>query len=162
MPTWYLGKIRYQKEEIRSGRGGDQVRMTTITDQYILDAVSHTDAEAILYQTVADNTPDFTIPYINPIRISDVFFCETGESWYACKVVFETEDDNGRQKKLSNLMYINAEHEKQAIDELKEQLKTILMPYEIVEVKKTKILDVIPFTGDNDERKNQRTGQKAA
>lgn len=150
MPKWYLTKIRYQKEEITTDRQGDQVRLKTFTDQYLIDAVSHTDAEAILNREIAANTPDFTVPYIHPTKISDVFIIkEGGESWYACKVEFSTEDDRGREKKLLNLMYINAEHEKQAIDRLTEQLKTILMPYEIIEVKKTKVLDVIPFTKEN-------------
>lgn len=146
MPSWYLVKLRYQKEQIVSTKGGDEVKVKTITEQYLVDAVSFTDAEAIATREMPDNTPDFNIYAISRQRIADLFHIESGgEIWYSCKVQFRTEDDRGREKFLNHTMYINAEHEKQAIELLGEQLKRILIPSEVVEVKKTKVLDVIPY-----------------
>ncbi len=89
MPTWYQGSIKYQKEEIVTDRQGDQVKMKTITEFYLLDAVSYTDAEARLYQEVAANTPEFTVGKISKLKLADVFFIdEGGEIWYKCRVVF--------------------------------------------------------------------------
>ncbi len=58
---------------------------------------------------------------------------------------FSTEDDKGRQKKLVNLMLINAESVKQAYERLEVSLKTILMPYEITDINRTPILDIFPY-----------------
>nr|WP_293843477.1 DUF4494 domain-containing protein [uncultured Arsenicibacter sp.] len=157
MPTWFQGKIKYQKEEIVTDRQGDQVKMKTISEAYLLDAVSFTDAEARLYQEVAANTPEFTVANISKMKLADVFFIdEGGETWYKCKVVFTTEDDKGREKKLVNMMLINAESVKQAYDRLETSLKTILMPYEITDINRTAILDIFPYTEEDKSGPNLR------
>lgn len=152
MPMWYQGSIKYQKEEIVTDRQGDQVKMKTITEFYLLDAVSYTDAEARLYQETADNTPEFTVGKISKLKLADVFFIDDGgEIWYKCRVVFSTEDDKGRQKKLVNLMLINAESVKQACERLEVSLKTILMPYEITDINRTPILDIFPYQENGED-----------
>ena len=85
MPSWYLGKIRYQQpiDEMAIGtRNESLIKQKTVTEAYLIDAVSYTDAEARLYGIVADNTPDFQITGLSPMRLSDVFHLETGEKWY--------------------------------------------------------------------------------
>jgi hypothetical protein len=157
MPSWFQGKIKYQKEEIVTDRQGDQVKLKTITEAYLVDAVSYTDAEARLYQEVAANTPDVTVSNISKMKLADVFFIEEGgETWYKCKVVFTTEDDKGREKKLINMMLINAESVKQAYDRLADSLKTIFMPYEITDINRTPILDIFPYTEDDKISANLR------
>lgn len=161
MPTWFQGSIKYQKEEIVTDRQGDQVRLKTITEAYLVDAVSYTDAEARLYQEVPANTPDFQVARISKMKLADVFQIDgdssdgdaayrPGETWYKAKVIFSTEDDKGREKKIVNQMLINATTVKQAYDRLEESLKTILMPYEITDINKTPLLDIFPY---NEEEK---------
>lgn len=151
MPTWYQGSIKYQKEEIITDRQGDQLKLKTITESYLIDAVSFTDAEARLFQEVAANTPEFTVGKISKQKLSDVFFVdEGGEIWYKCRVVFTTEDDRGREKKLVNLMLINAQTVKEAYGRLEQSLRTILMPYEITDIHRTPILDIFPYEDNGD------------
>lgn len=146
MPTWWKGTIKYQKEEIVTDRRGDQVKLKTIKEAYLVDAVSYTDAEARLYQEVAANTPDFQVGRITKMRFADVFQIETNpDTWFRAKVVFSTEDDKGREKKLVNMMLINAATIRQAYDSLEESLKTILMPYEIHDISRTDLLDIFPY-----------------
>jgi len=150
MPSWFQGKIRYQKEEIVTDKRGDQIKLKTINEAYLVDAVSYTDAEARLYQEVAANTPNFTVTSISPMRLADVFFFENGgDTWYKCKVVYVTEDDKGREKRIVNLMLVNAENARQAYDRVEESLKTMLIPIEITDVNTTKILDIFPYSDDN-------------
>ena len=152
MPTWFQGSIKYQKEEVVTDRQGDQVRLKTITEAYLVDAVSYTDAEARLYQEVPANTPDFQVARISKMKLADVFQIEndpgdqTGETWYKARVIFSTEDDKGREKKIVNQMLINAATVKQAHDRLEDSLKTILMPYEITDINKTPLLDIFPYS----------------
>lgn len=147
MPTWFQGTIKYQKEEIVTDRQGDQVRLKTITEAYLVDAVSYTDAEARLYQEVPANSPDFQIARISKMKLADVFQIENGgDYWYKAKVVFSTEDDKGREKKIVNQMLINAFSVKQAYEQLEDSLKTILMPSEITDINKTPLLDIFPYS----------------
>lgn len=142
MPKWFLIKLRYQKEQVVSTRSGDDVKLKTITEQYLVDAVSHTEAEVKTYENVAANTPDFFIFYIHPQRFSDVFRFDTGETWYKLNVEFLTENDKGREKKIRQTMLLNAYNETEAAERLRENLRSFLMPYEITGVSKTRILEI--------------------
>ena len=46
MATWYLGKIRYQRED-------EAGSLKTINEAYLVDAVSYTEAEARMFEVVA-------------------------------------------------------------------------------------------------------------
>jgi len=143
MPSWYQGKIRYQQQ--------DQTGKTkTINETYLIDAVTYTDAEARLYKEVAANTPDFTVTNISRMKLADLFhFDEGGETWYKCKVVYVTEDEKGREKRIVNMMLVNAENVKQAYDRIAESLKTMLIPFDTTDINATKILDIFPYTEED-------------
>ncbi|WP_128544165.1 DUF4494 domain-containing protein [Larkinella soli] len=143
MPSWYQGKIRYQLQDPTG-------KLKTINETYLLDAVSYTDAEARLYKEVAANTPDFTVTSITRMRLADLFhFEEGGETWFKCKVIYVTEDDKGREKKIVNQMLVNAENVRQAYDRIAESLKTMLIPFETTDINTTKILDIFPYSEED-------------
>ncbi len=144
MPSWYQGKIKYQKEEIVTDKQGDRVVFKTITEAYLVDAQTYTEAEARLYQEIAGNTPEFTVGSIGKMKLADVFFRnEPGDVWYKCSVTFFTEDEKtGKEKTLIQQMLINANTLSQAYERLEDSLKTILMPMEITAISKTALLDI--------------------
>ncbi|CCH54941.1 hypothetical protein BN8_04163 [Fibrisoma limi BUZ 3] len=159
MPNWFLGKIRYQQpiDDSNVGtRNEEFIKQKTVTEAYLIDAVSYTDAETRLYQNVAANTPDFEITNINRMKLADVFHIEDGgETWYKVKAVFTIEDlKTGKEKKSPSVMLVNAETVKQAYDRVEEGLRTALDPFEITDVNLTKILDIFPYT--EEEQRNLR------
>lgn len=142
MPTWYSAKIRYQKEQ-------ENGSLKTINEVYLVDAETYTDAEARIYGIVADNTPDFTISNLSKVRLSDVFNYGEEEKWFKCKVVYVSIDDsNGREKKITNYMLVNAENAKQAYERIEDALKTMLIPFDITDVNLTPILEVHPYSSE--------------
>lgn len=149
MPNWYLGKIRYQQpiDEMAIGtRNEELTKHKTVNESYLIDAVSYTDAEARLYKVVADNTPDFQITGLRPMRLSDVFQLEGGEKWFKCKVIYITEDErSGKEKKVVNTMLVNAGDVREAYDRVRESLKTMLVPFDITDINLTPIIDVVPY-----------------
>ncbi|GAB3701242.1 DUF4494 domain-containing protein [Spirosoma flavus] len=153
MPNWFLGKIRYQKP-IDEGTVGTRlqefIKQETITEAYLVDAVSFTDAEARLYQEIAANTPDFEITAVNRMKLADIFSHEDGgETWFKVKAVFITDDERtGKQKKTPNLLLVNAENPKQAYERVEQALKTALDPFEITDVNTTKILEIFPYVDE--------------
>ena len=162
MPNWFLGKIRYQQpiDDATVGtRNEEFIKQKTVTEAYLVDAVSYTDAEARLYQEIAANVasnPNFEITDISRIKLADVLHHEDGgEVWYKVKAMFITDDEKtGKQKKTPSLMLVNAETPKQAYERIELSLKTALDPYEITDVNTTKILDIFPF--NEEEQRNLR------
>jgi hypothetical protein len=154
MPNWFLGKIRYQQpiDDSNVGtRNEEFMKQKTITEAYLFDAVSHTEAEARIYTEISANTPDFEVTSITRMILADVFFNEEdgGETWYKVKANYLHEDEKtGKQKKSPSNMLINAQNVKQAYERIEYSLKTSLDPFEITDVNTTKILDVFPFVDD--------------
>lgn len=159
MPNWFLGKIRYQQpiDEATVGtRNEEFIKQKTVTEAYLVDAVSYTDAETRLYQEIAANTPDFEITDISRMKLADVFHTDDGgDIWYKVKAMFITEDEKtGKQKKTPSLMLVNAHNPKQAYEQIEVSLRTALDPFEITDVNLTKILDIFPYNGE--EKRNLR------
>ena len=144
MATWYLGKIRYQKED-------DAGSLKTINEQYLIDAVSYTEAEARLYEIVASNTPDFLLVSLAKMKLSEVFFEENGsETWYKLKVVYISFDDKmQKEKKTPHMMLINADKPEDAIAFLTKKLG-YLNDYQITDVNITQILEIHPYVPENE------------
>ena len=158
MPNWFLGKIRYQKpidESHVATRNEEFLKSQTISEAYLVDAVSYTDAEARLYQEIAANTPDFEITDITRMKLADIFTFEEndqlqGETWFKVKALFITDDEKtGKQKKTPSLMLVNAETPRQAYERVEQSLKSALDPFEITDVNTTKILEIYSYHEDN-------------
>ncbi|XBA03142.1 DUF4494 domain-containing protein [Fibrella sp. ES10-3-2-2] len=161
MATWFIGSIRYQQTDDSSAvdtrKGADAPRLKPITESYLIDAVSFTDAEARLYRIVADNTPDFEITGIKPMKLSDVFHIEGGDNWYKIKGFYMTENDKGLTKKVGLTMLINAHNLKEAHERIAEQLSSMLVPVEITDINLTPILEVVPYDALPDETPSDKT-----
>jgi Domain of unknown function (DUF4494) len=139
MPTWYAAKIRFQREQ-------ENGSLKTFNEVYLIDAETYTDAEARVYEIVADNTPDFLITNLTRVRLSDVFNLGEEEKWFKCKVVYVSIDEaKGKEKKIVNFMLVNADTPKQAYERIEDALKTMLIPYDITDVNLTPILEVHPY-----------------
>jgi hypothetical protein len=149
MPSWYLGKIKYQQEQ-------ENGALKSIAEAYLIDAVSYTDAEARLYRVVTDNIasanrPDFQITSLTRMKLADVFHYEDegGEKWFKCKVVYVSFDEaKNKEKKIVSMMLVNADSAKEALERTDKSLSTMLIPYEITDVNLTPILEVYPYVAE--------------
>ncbi len=163
MPTWFYGAIKFQQiddstaVDTRKDGSTELPKMTTKTEAYLFDAVSYTDAEARLYAHIADNTPDFEISALRPMRLSDVFENETGDNWYKCKTQYWTEDDKGRPKKVTSLMLINASNLREANTRLEAELSTMLVKIEITDINLTPILEVVTYEKEEEAQREPAT-----
>jgi hypothetical protein len=144
MATWYLGKIRYQKED-------EAGSLKTINEAYLVDAVSYTEAEARMFEIVASNTPDFQLTNLTKMKLSEVFFEENGsEIWYKAKVQYISFDEKTqKEKKTPHIMLINAENPKDVFEALTKNLGN-LNDYQITDINITTILEVCPYLPENE------------
>lgn len=148
MASWYLGKIRYQKED-------ETGRLKTINEAYLVDALSYTEAEARLYEQIVTDASDFSVSAITRMRLSDLFTFEGGDKWFKCKVIYYSVDDkSGKEKKIVNQMLINADDISEALTRITDSLKTMLVPYETTDINLTPILDVFPYSAGEEPVEN--------
>lgn len=145
MASWYLGKIRYQKED-------EAGSLKTINEVYLVDAISYTEAEARLYKQIVTGATDFSVASITRMRLADLFTYEDGEKWFKCKVIyFSVDEKSGKEKKVVNYMLINADGIDQALARITESMRNFLIPYETTDINLTSILDVFPYSAEEEE-----------
>jgi len=140
MHNWFECKIRYEKT-------GEDGLMKTVTDAYLVDALSFTEAEArIIEETKPFISSEFTVVSVRRARIAELFDNPSGDRWYRAKVNFVTlDEEKAIEKKTAATMMIQAENLKDALTLLLERLSTTLSDWEVVAITETAIMDVYNY-----------------
>lgn len=140
MHNWFECKISYEKIM----ENGMQKK---VTEPYLVDALSFTEAEARIIEEVHPFiSGEFTVTDIKRARLSELFFNENGDRFYKIKVYFITLDEkSGAEKKTAAQMLAQASTLKEAIDVLEEGMKGTWADYTIASVTETQLIEVYPF-----------------
>jgi hypothetical protein len=116
-------------------------------DVYLLDAVSYTDAETRMYEKAQQLTKGaFAVKSIKASAIAEVLADTHGEYWWKARIQFVTIDEEaGREKKTSQYMLVMGDDAKQALENLENGLSYMLVPYRVVGLVESTIVDVFPY-----------------
>lgn len=149
MNTWFTIKVKYTKQ-LEDGR------LKRVTEPYVIDSVSFTDAEARIYEEVGQYiTGEFLIKGISKVDFADVFYYEDSDDWYKCKLTYVSVDaDEGKEKKISSNLLVTANSVKEAYERVKESLSDMTVSFELPSITLTNIVDVIPYDPES------KTGQE--
>lgn len=143
--TYFQAKARYQKNDDTTGKE------TTVTDKYLVDAVSWTEAEsritAEMQQIVSG---DFSITKIDKTRIEECHKFNEDGIYYICKIAFlDVSEVTGKEKKTRVSILVNSTN----IDEVKERvdfvLSKTLIQWELESIGDSQIKDVFEYEEDN-------------
>jgi hypothetical protein len=143
MQTWFECKVKYVKID-------DDGRERKVSEVYLVDAVTFTDAETrIIQQLQTMVRGEFVVDNIKKSNIIEIFPHEEGEWWYKAKIGIVTIDEKaGKEKKINNYFLVAADDIKQALQRLEEGLSYILVPYQTTSLAVCTIVDVFPYFGD--------------
>lgn len=143
MKTWYTCKIRHSKET-------DDGFVKQVTEAFLVDAVSYTDAEARITDIASrDISGEFSISNISKTNIAEIIPDDEAFTWFKCKVVYATVDgDSEKEVRINTYMLVAALHVKQAFEKIEEHFKGMVVPYEIPSITQTNITEVYPFVSD--------------
>jgi len=144
MQNWFECKVGYLKID-------DDGRERKVSEVYLLDAVTYTDAEARAIQQVSTMVRgEFVVKKISQSNIIEIFPHETGEWWYKAKIAIVTIDEKaGKEKKINQYFLVAADDIKQALQRLEEGLAYILVPYQVTSITLSSIVDVFPYFEDD-------------
>lgn len=137
MAKWFETKVRFDKT-MKNGT------VKKVTEHYLVDALSFTEAEA---RTNEEVTPfmsgDFDVSAVKKSNISEIFRDETGDRWYKVKVAFITIDEKTAvEKRKASYILVQASSFKGAYDNFIEGMKGTMADYEIAGIAETAIMDV--------------------
>lgn len=148
MRTWYQVKVKYAKEN-------EEGLLKSISEQYLVDAVSFTECEAIIYDRLGQQIRgDFQVIAIAKSNIVDVFFYEDCDIWHRAKITYLIADgESGREKKVVQYMLVTADDVTQAHERIQEILSNTLVSFRVPDMVETKIIEVFPYEkGDEEEQ----------
>lgn len=140
MQTWYECRVKYLKID----QGGYERK---VNDNYLLDAISFTDAEARIFQKMQEITSaDFQVMNIKKSNITEVIPGETGEWWYKAKISLITIDEEaGKEKKFNQYILVMADDINQALKRLEDGMAYMLVPYVATSIQLSTIVEVYPY-----------------
>lgn len=149
MHTWFECKIRYEKT-MENGMN------KKVTEPYLVDALSFTEAEARIIEELQPLiTGEFTVSDIKRANYSELFASEeeAADRWYKCKLVFITLDEkSGAEKKTTTNVLVQAADLRDAIKKLDEGMKGTMADYQQASISETAIMDVYPYEQTNEEK----------
>lgn len=120
-----------------------------ITDPYIVDAVSCTEAEAIVTKNLEETMRDvdYTIEGIIKTKIADIFeYHEDNDYYYKFKISYSDLDaSSGKEKKVTQFILVSANDLSQALHRLEDELSTMLVPCKILKAEETNIRAVYHY-----------------
>ena len=151
--NWFECSIRYEKV-MENGMN------KKVTEKYLVDALSFTEAEA---RFIEEMTPfingEFTVANIKRANYSELFFTEEDEAvlWYKCKLVFITLDEkSGSEKKTSTNVLVQARDLRDAVKKLDDGMKGTMFDYYIASMVETPLMDVYAYKCDEDNRDERK------
>lgn len=139
MNNWFEAKITYEKEVNQEGM------MRKVSESYLLDAVSFTEAEVRIAEQV-ESRGSFVLNNLRKVRYAEVFLNEKGDKFYKAKVGFITLDEKaGVEKRKYVQMLVQANDIQEALDGINKGMQGTLADYEIAAVQETTLMDVFPY-----------------
>lgn len=137
MAQWIKTSVRFDKT-MENGA------VKKVTEPYLVDALSFTEAEARIIEEV---TPfisgEFTVSAVKKSKVSEIFWDESGDRWYQVKSAFITIDEKtGAEKRSNTVFMVQASNFKNAYDNFMQGMKGTIADFEIISITETPIMDV--------------------
>lgn len=137
MAQWIKTSVRFDKT-MENGA------IKRVTEPYLVDALSFTEAEARIIEEV---TPfisgEFTVSAVKKSKVSEIFWDESGDRWYQVKAAFITiNEKTGAEKRSKTVFLVQASDFKGAYDNFMQGMKGTMADFEIIGITETAIMDV--------------------
>ena len=145
--TWFECKIRYEKVM----ENGLQKK---VTEQYVVDALSFSEAEQrIIEEVSAYISGEFEVTDVKKAQYKEVFFSDADleDRYYKAKLAFITIDEKTEKEKRSNVTYlVQAATLDGAVKNINEVMNGTMIDYEKSNIAETKVMDVFEYKKQED------------
>ena len=138
MSQWFETKVKYDKTMLDTGA------LKSVTEPYLVDALSFTEAEARIIKEMEPFTSgELTVTAVRKVRYEEVIYHEGGDRWYKVKVNMITIDEKtGAEKRTASFSLVQASEFKLALDYFLDAMKSVLFDFEIVNITEMPYIDV--------------------
>lgn len=139
MSEWFQSKVKFLRQM-------DNGLVKPITEQYLVDAMSFTEAEARVTAEIGEGMREVEMMAIAKSPIKEVVFYGDTDVWHKCKVQYVmTDEDTEKEKKVTTYLLVNSADVKEAYERCEEHLKEMLVPFTIPKIEESPIIDVYDY-----------------
>ena len=140
MNKWYLCKVAYERQ-------ADEMGMKKVTESYLVDALSFTEAEERVIKEVTPfvSVGELEVVNIRPMRLAELLLDEESGKYYRAKVNLTTIDTAGQERKVGTAMVVQADSLLEGAKSLLAHLDSGVSAYELVSIGELDILDVYQY-----------------
>ena len=136
---WFETSVRYERQM-------DDSSQKKITELYVVEALSFSEAEVMITQEMSSYVSgEFEVKNITPAAYSEIFFSENAndDRWYKARLSFITIDEKTEKEKRSSVTYlVQASTFNAAVKNIEDVMSGTLIDYVISNITETKIMDV--------------------
>ena len=141
--TWFECAVKY-------GRSTDEGKEKKVTETYVVEALSFSEAEAKVIGEMGHCTSgELESRKIAPMNISEIFFSEkeADDAWFKCKLAFIVIDEKTEKEKRSAVSYlVQADSLGTALNYVVQEMGGTNIDYVASTISETKIMDVFRQT----------------
>lgn len=143
MKTWFTVSIRYTKQN-------DEGFLQRVTESYLFDAASYTEAESRATEEIVEKIKgEVQILKIAKAKLVDVIEYKDSDVWYKVKVLFSAYDaDTERIRKTTSDVLVNAEVIKDAIKRTEAAFEYSISSFQIVGAQLSPVVGIYPFENE--------------
>ena len=140
MNKWYLCKVAYERQ-------ADEMGMKKVTESYLVDALSFTEAEERVIKEVTPfvSVGELEVVNIRPMRLAELLLDEESGKYYRAKVDLTTIDSAGQERKVGTAMVVQADSLLEGTKSLLAHLDSGVSAYELVSIGELDILYVYQY-----------------
>ena len=138
--TWYECKVKYRKTD-------DTGVQKVVTEPYLVDALSYTEAESRITEEIAAYTSEeFKITNIKVANYAEIHPFENTDRWFKSKVsLLAYDEESGKERKTNMYLLIQANDIKEAYENTIHVMKGTMGDYTVPAISESPILDVFPY-----------------
>lgn len=128
---------------VRMERTLESGKVAKVVEQFVVDALSFTEAETRIISEVGAYGTDIEVLTMKRSRCTELIGDGSKEKWFRAKVNYITIDEKtDKEKKIPNYFFVNAEtitDAKKAVDDC---FGTTMIDYSVATLDETKVLEV--------------------
>jgi len=151
--TWFECKVRSEQTQ-------ENGLSKKVTEQYVVDAITFSEAEKRVTEKVATYVSGkLEVISVKKASYKEVLFSEADDTdtrWFKAKLAFIFIDDKTLKEKRSTVVYlVQATHFDNAVQNINDAMRGTMIDFEKSNITETKIRDVYRYTiheSDNDEK----------
>ncbi len=140
MTKYFECKIKYRKTN-------DQGVQKVVTEPYLVDAISFTEAETRIHEEIKQYVgEEFKVTNIRVTNYSEIYPSDDADSWFKSKVsLLAYDEESGKEKKTNIYLLVQANDVKEANEKTIEAMKGTMGDYTIPAISETAIVDFFPY-----------------